>query len=163
MKEIFLTQGQVALVDDADYEWLNPWKWRAQRQRAGNFYAVRWSPQKKGKRFLVTMSRQILGLGYGDKRQADHQNHNTLNNCQSNLRICTRRENTMNKKLRSNTTSQFRGVYWNKQRNKWRASITTKRETKNLGSFDVEKDAARAYNKAAKQSFGEFALLNVII
>lgn len=162
MKKIKLTQGQFALVDDADYDWLNQWKWFAYKHRHGNFYAARMSSTKNGKRFCIRMSRKVLGLKQGDKQQADHIYHNTLDNRRDKLRVCTNQENTRNKKIRSNTTSQFKGVHWCKLRKKWVAKIMIDGIKKSLGNFILEMDAALAYNKAAEKYFGEYACLNLI-
>jgi len=159
MKKILLTQGLFALVDDADYDELSQYKWCAVKLR-DLFYAVRNSPMKDGKSYLILMSRQILGLKYKDKRQADHQNHNTLDNSRYNLRICTSQQNQMNKKSYRNKTSQFKGVYWDRSRKKWLAQIQIKGRTKYLGLFPIEKVATTAYDLAAKKIFGEFAHLN---
>lgn len=165
MREIPLTQGQVALVNDSDYEFLSQWKWYALKQRLGNFYAVRNSPweYREGenrKHFLILMHREILGLERGDRRQGDHQNHNTLDNRRDNVRICTQQQNNMNQKPSLNTTSQFKGIHWYNHYKRWVASIRKDGKLKHLGYFDIEEDAALAYDKAAIREFGEFAHLN---
>ena len=160
MKRIKLTQGQYALVDDADYTWLNQHKWYAHKDHSGDFYVMRHSPMIRGKQHLIHMHRFILALEKGDKRQGDHINHNTLDNRQSNLRICTNQQNAFNQKSHSNTSSQFKGVYWNKNKKKWRTQIVIKGKTKHIGYFDTEEEAAEAYDKAATEEFGEFACLN---
>lgn len=162
MKQIALTQGQYAIVDDADYEELSKYKWYAQKRNSGNFYAARTFFGENNKRYEVYMSRQILGLEKGDLRQADHQNHNTLDNSRINLRVCTQQENLMNQESALNTTSRFKGVHWYKRSKKWRAQIVINKKVKHLGYFIYEKLAALAYNEAAKKYFGEFANLNLI-
>lgn len=157
MQKIPLTQGQVALVDDSDCEFLSQWKWYAKKDRSGNFYATRQCP---GKPHLIYMHREILRLKYNDGQQADHKNHNTLDNRRNNLRICTRQENQRNRKLSLNMSSVYKGVYWNKPRRKWRAYIRINKIAKHLGYFDSEKEAALAYDKVAEEYFGEFAHLN---
>ena len=117
MKEILLTQNQVALVDDIDYKKLSKYKWQALNMN-GSFYAVRQTSKKEGKGFTILMSRQILGLERGDKRQGDHQNHRTLDNRRANIRICTIQQNHMNQKRQQNTTSKFKGVSWDKRAEK---------------------------------------------
>ena len=154
MKEIPLTQGQFAIVDDADYDWLNQYKWCACKCR-GNFYAIRQSTH-------IYMHRQILGLERGDKRQGDHQNHNTLDNRRDNLRVCTHRENLRNQKLQKKKTSKYKGVCWSESRKKWYAYITVNKKMKNLGRFHSEIFAAGIYDRAAKKYFGEFAHLNFL-
>ena len=161
MKQIPLTQGQYALVDDADYDWLNQWNWCANLMN-GNFYVVRMSSMKNGKRHIIRMHRQILELEYGDKRQGDHVNHITLDNQRENLRICTLGQNQMNRVKQPNTSSQFKGVSWYKRHKKWRVHIRIDKITKHIGLFVSEKEAALAYNEAAKKHYGEFANLNHI-
>lgn len=160
MREILLTQNQIALVDDADYDWLNQWKWFASKDRSGNFYAVRHSSKKKSNGHLIKMSRQILGLKYGDKRQADHRDHNTLDNRQGNIRICTSQQNRFNQKPHRNTTSQFKGVTWDRQTGKWLTAIYINKKRNHIGRFILEEVAALAYDMIAIQEFGEFAYLN---
>lgn len=162
MKKIKLTQGQYAIVDDADYDSLNQYKWFAYKHRLGNFYAARMSPTKDGKRFFIRMSREVLGLAHRDKRQADHVLHNTLDNQRKNLRICTNQQNAMNQKTPLNKTSKHKGVSWYRSRKKWLAKIQINGKRKHLGYFKKEKDAAKAYNEVARYEFREFACLNQI-
>ena len=151
MPKIPLTQGQYALVDDVDYDWLSQWEWVAHKENNGNFYAMRGT---------IRMHRQILGLKQGDRRQGDHRNHNTLDNQRHNLRICTCQQNTMNKRSDFNTTSQFKGVSWYKRYKKWVAQILIDGKVKNLGYWNVEEVAALRYDMVAIREHGEFACLN---
>ena len=159
MQQISLTQGQFALVDDIDYDKLNQFKWCVKKERNGNFYAVRWSLEN-GKQIKIRMSRQILGLEYRDPRQTDHINHITLDNCRDNLRVCTCLENQRNRRANSDSTSQFKGVHWDKQKKKWRAQITINGKSNYLGCYEDEEMAAMAYDLVARKVFGEFAYLN---
>lgn len=160
MKRIKLTQGQVALVDDADYDWLTQYKWCAYKHRSGNFYSIRASSRKDGKQYTIMMHRQILGLKKGDKRQGDHRDHNTLDNRRNNLRICTGQQNQLNQKSHPNTTSRFKGVSWSKSCKKWIVHIRIKGKLKHLGYFISEIEAALMYDKAAEKYYKEFAYLN---
>lgn len=162
MKRIKLTQGQFVLVDNEDFEWLDQYKWSTYKSRSSNCYAKRQAPRTNGKRYTIQMSRCILGLTPGDKREADHINHDTLDNRRSNLRVCSRQQNCMNRKSRQNTLSQYKGVSWHKQIKKWQAQIMIAGEYKYLGCFVLEISAALAYNKAAKKLFGTFAYINVV-
>lgn len=159
MRKILLTRGQVALVDDLDYEFLSQWKWCASECKNG-FYAVRRCSLKNGKSYLLSMHRQILGLEYGDKREGDYINHNILDNRQDNLRICTQYDNKKNKSPHKNSTSKYLGVGWHKMAKKWEAQITTNRRKIYLGLFQFEKLAALAYDFAALKYHREFANFN---
>ena len=159
MKQIELTQGKVAIVDDADYDWLNQYKWYANEEESG-FYAVRSSSQKKGKRHQIRMHRLILGLEFGDSQQTDHQNHNTLDNRQDNIRIASSNQNSRNTKSHRDSTSKFKGVSWYKLLKKWRTDILVSGKPTYLGSFVDEEMAAMAYDLVARKVFGKFAYLN---
>lgn len=161
MKQIKLTQGQYALVDDADYDWLSQWKWCAQKIR-GNFYAVRRSlrTNKNRKQYSIYMHRQILGLKRKDKRQGDHIDHNTLDNQRENLRVCTGQQNHRNRKSHLNSSSNFKGIFWVKGMKKWRSSIGINGKSKHLGYWNIEEVAALAYDMVAIREFGDFAILN---
>jgi hypothetical protein len=159
MKEIKLTQGKVAVVDDCDYEELSKHKWLAQKN-GNTFYAER-GVRVDGKKTNIKMHRQILGLTKGDGKVIDHVNHNGLDNQRHNLRVCTNTENNCNQQTRSNPkSSKFKGVSRNKGKGKWRAYIKVNQKNIHLGRFTSELEAAKAYNLAAVWHFGPFAHLN---
>lgn len=160
MKQIPLTQNQYAPVDDADYGWLNRYKWCAIKN-GYTFYAVR-AIRINGKRTTLRMHRLILGLIPGDGKETDHIDQNGLNNQRSNLRICSRSENNQNQQAIRGSTSQYKGISRSKSDKKWRARLYLNGQQKHLGYFPSETDAAVAYNRAAKKAFGEFARLNKI-
>ena len=161
MREIPLTQGKVALVDDEDYEWLNQWKWYVMWD-GHHWYAVRNSPYRNGKRHTIRMHRLIVGAQPG--QVVDHKDSEvTLDNQRENLRFCTRSQNAMNAKKRCDgLSSRFKGVRWYKRDNNWMVRIGIDGKRIFLGYFDNEIEAAIAYNKAARERFGEFARLNVV-
>jgi len=150
-----------ALVDDADYEWLNQHKWYADKGY-DTWYAVRVVSLPNGLRRKTYMHRDILGLKYGDKRQGDHRNHNGLHNWRDNLRICNCSQNHQNMNMNpyKNCSSEYKGVSWYKTRQKWAAEIVVKNHKIRLGYFDNEIRAAKAYDQSAVKYFGEFACLN---
>ncbi len=92
--------------------------------------------------------------------QIDHIDGNGLNNQKLNLRIATASQNQINRGKQKNNTSGFKGVFGRKDKNKWRAQIKFHGKTKHLGYADDKIEAARIYNKAAVERFGEFARLN---
>lgn len=156
MKRIPLTRGKFAIVDDEDYEWLMQWKWYASLNR-GLWYAAR--QEQKGvnpKYSCILMHRELLKPPNGF--EIDHHNNNSLDNRRFNLRICTHSNNLGNQKPQTGGSSKYKGVSWHKKNQKWRAQIGKKRHS--LGYFDNEIDAAKAYDKAAKELFGEFANVN---
>ncbi len=157
-KEIVLTQGKVALVDDEDYEELNKHKWCTQNI-GHNFYAVRGIKANRKKKQLY-MHREILKLKTNDSN-VDHIDSDGLNNQRNNLRIATYSQNGMNQnKCKTNSSSKFKGVTWCKTYNKWLVRIYVNKKKYYLGYFNDEEEAAQAYNEAALEFFGEFARIN---
>ena len=159
MREILLTQGRVALVDDEDFEWLSAWKWYA-KENGKSWYAARLDSLRKPRR-CIYMHHLLLDPPLS--MRIDHRNHNGLDNRRQNLRICTRQQNQMNRQKQDGCSSQFKGVYWYRQTGKWRAHIKISGISQHLGYFAEEENAARAYNEAAKKLFGSFACLNEIV
>lgn len=155
-KLIPLTQGQFAIVDDEDYDWLMQWKWRAKPIKSGRnkYYATR----RVGPASIFmhrVVNNTPAGLG------TDHINGNSLDNRRHNLRSATVAQNARNvPKCMHDKLSQFKGITYDKRRNRWIARIKVNRTAVNLGSFATQEAAARAYDQAAKQHFGEFAYLN---
>lgn len=156
MKKIRLSQGKVALVDNQDFEELNRHKWSAHKI-AGIFYAVR-VVAKRGNQKAIYMHRAIVNAPPGV--ECGHRNHNRLDNRRKNLRFCTHAQTKMNQRSRKGGTSTFKGVSFHKATKKWRAKIWLKGKRRHLGLFINERDAARAYDDAAREHFGEFARTN---
>jgi hypothetical protein len=158
-KQIPLTQEKVALVDDADFELLAQFKWHAwQPPKSHTFYAARGLTLPNGKRGISYMHREILAVAAGI--EVDHKDGNGINNQRSNLRPSTRRQNSYNQVGWRQSTSKFKGVSTARNSTKWRARIMIDGKEQYLGSFDNEIDAARAYDIAAREHFGEYAHLN---
>ena len=88
------------------------------------------------------------------------KNHNELDNRRDNLRRCTPLQNMQNQRPHRNGSSAFKGVCWNKKREKWQVQIRWEGHKKHLGYFDNEIEAAMAYDIVAVRYFGEFASLN---
>lgn len=160
MKKIPLTQGQFALVDDGDYEWLNQWKWCAAKQTARTLYVIRMGNMGNGKERNIRMHREILGLKFGDRRQSDHIDHNGLNNQRFNLRICSHRQNSFNVKAHNDAKIPFIGITKHYGDPKYIARIWDGEKNLYIGRFDNIRQAAIARDKKALELFGEFAYLN---
>jgi hypothetical protein len=161
MKEIPLTKGKVALVDDEDYEQVNAFKWHAKlAQNNGRWYAERGIYLPNGKQSRQSMHRFIMGLDYGDPREVDHKDRiNTLDNRRSNLRV-TLNQNPQNRGIPKTNTSGFKGVSWSQQAQKWRAQIEAGGKSTHLGYFSTPELAAAAYDAAAIEYHKEFAVTN---
>jgi hypothetical protein len=164
MKEIPLTKGRVATVDDEDYVRFCKEKWHIGHEgRTG--YAVRMSSMKGGnKQRTIYMHREIWKSHYGaipENMEIDHIDGDRLNNQVANLRLCTHSQNCQNQ-YRTHLThsSKFKGVTWFKANKRWGAQINNKGHLTHLGLFDTEEEAALAYNRKAIEWFGEYANIN---
>lgn len=148
------------MLDDDDFEKLRNHNWSCKHNKH-TLYAYRCIHVNK-KTITIWMHREILGIHDDKKLRADHIDHNGLNNQKKNLRIATHNQNNCYKKSAKNSTSEYLGVCFDKQTNRWRATITKNYKQIKIGRFDNEIDAALAYNEAAKTLHGAFANLNVI-
>lgn len=151
MKSILLTKNYEAKVDDEDFVWLSKYRWHYDRG-----YAAR-TIHDKGIEYMHRMiNKTPKGLS------TDHVNGDRLDNRKNNLRSCTQTLNNANSKLRRSNTSGYKGVVWHKKDTKWQAQLTKHNKLHYLGQFTDKIEAAKAYNRAAIQHFGEFAVLNEV-
>lgn len=159
MREIPLTQGRVALVDDEDYERVAGNKWYCLRDSA-------WRNQVTGeyesyeKKRTIPMHRVIMNAPPG--LEVDHINGDRLDNRKRNLRICTHRQNLKNMHNVRGGSSMYKGVHRYKKTGRWQAYITVDYKRKALGHWGREEHAAIAYNIAAILYHGDYACLNRI-
>lgn len=161
-KLIALTKGFVVLVDNEDFEEQNSYSWCLLSSRKSEHYAVRGnSPQR------FYLHRVLLKAAKG--QQVDHQNRNSLDCRKKNLRLSTQQQNMGNRSKRSDTTSRYKGVSYTKARSHlstpFRAFIGSgglgaKFPSKHLGYYATEEEAARVYDTAALERYGEFVALN---
>ena len=158
MKYIPLTKGQFAIVDDDDYDYLMQWKWQAQKGRH-TWYAVRGNSfGTKGKRQQSTVYMHRVILHCPKTYQVDHINHNGLDNRKRNIRICSSGDNNRNRIPQTNCTSAYKGVSWAGK--KWRCMLWHKKKHLHVGYYASEVEAAKAYDKNARELFGEFVYCN---
>ncbi len=151
VRYIALTKGKFAIVDAADYEWLSQYKWHL--VAPGKLYAGR---KENGK--TIYMHREIMQPPPG--MMIDHINGNGLDDRRANMRACTNQQNMRNLRKRCSGSSIYKGVYYDKRRRTWYARICHNSKSIHLGTFPTEIEAARAYDRAARELFGEFARLN---
>lgn len=152
MKIIYAKGGEKILIDDCDYPLLSQFNWRVSNEH-GHKYAI-FSNNK--------MHRVIMGVVKTPEILVDHRDGNGLNNTRSNLRKCTNNQNIMNQQIRSNNTSGYKGVYFQKKYRTYCSNIMSNGKKYHIGSFKTLIEAAIAYNKYATELHGEFARLNVI-
>jgi len=152
-----LTPEGVTIIDAADADLCAGFTWR-RTGKEGEWYA-----QAQRGRLYVYMHRLIAGAGVDEK--VDHINRDRLDNRSCNLRIATSSQNSANRgpdNRRIGTTSRHKGVSWSKSRGKWVTYLHHEGKTRYLGRYASEDEAARAYNRAAVEVWGEFARLNDI-
>ncbi len=162
MKIIQLTKGKVTIVDDEDFDLINSYKWKVSKSHSNINYAIRNAWDGKQKKYRKeSIHRVIMGVT-NSNIFIDHIDGDGLNNCKSNLRICTHSQNACNRKSAIGSSSQYLGVSLIKSTGKWLALIRKDKRLYYLGVFNIEAHAALAYNKAAQKFHGEFASLNKV-
>lgn len=158
MKHLILTNGNHAIIDDEDYDRLVGFTWTQHPNGTIDTSILkpnRLSYQSNRHTYpsLASMVMQRPGVKF------DHKDRNKLNNQKSNLREATVSQNNMNRPGWS-SCSKFKGVDFMKRKHKWRARIQVDGKLEYIGLFELELDAAKAYDDKAKELHGEFAYLN---
>lgn len=149
MKKIALSKGKFAVVDDDDYPWLvqNRWWYNGR-------YAVRCDYVGK-RRINIWMHREIMDTP--KKLFTDHINMDRLDNRKSNLRLCTKSQNMLNRPAQQNNTSGHKNIYWDKNRDKWCVEIKVQGKKYHLGRFEQLESAIEKRDLAHRGIIGEFA------
>lgn len=142
-----------AIIDTHDVDRLKGRRWNLFNGYVGSKYPA-----------FVYLHRFLVGASKGS--HVDHKDGDKLNNRRKNLRHTSPSKNQGNRKVRNkNNTSGYRGVMFSRdswRKSRWRAVIKVNYKSKHLGYFKTLEEAALAYNKAAKEHFGEFAVLNEV-
>lgn len=156
--EVPLTQGLVALVDEADADAVLAHKWHAHKERRKT-YALRRVYLGGGRRneraIHVRLHTYLTGFAL-----ADHINGNGLDCRRANLREATVLQNNLNKRLRSDSSSGFKGVYPHPTNGRFYPYIKIDGRKVHLGGYPTVEAAAEEYDRAAREAFGEWACLN---
>lgn len=147
MRQIPLSKGLFATVDDEDFEAFSSKKW----------YLTSHGYVKSHREY---MHRVVMNPKDGE--QVDHINMDKLDNRRVNLRLCTARENSLYRPKNKNNTSGYKGVHQRKDTKRWQSYIMVNRKRIHLGYFDTKEMAARVYNGAAIKYFGDYAYLNEV-
>ena len=156
MKQIQLTRGQFATVDDEDFDRLSKFKWHTITPGTVMYAQTRLFSGKSGtKGELKYMHRMIMNAPPG--MVVDHIDGDGLNNSKKNLRICTQKNNCANRGANKNSASGIKGVTYCKQTGKWRAVIEHQGKQKSLGRHSTIEGAKSAYQKESQMLHGEFA------
>ena len=145
MKKIQLTQGNEALVDDCDYDFLMQWKWGSQKGSSRQRYATR-GQRIDGKYCKILMHREVMREHDLSGLEVDHINQDSLDNRRSNLRAVTKSVNQHNSKVRKDSKTGVRGV--GRRGARFVARVQKNNTRKFLGCFDTIEQAEEAVNGA---------------
>ena len=157
-----LTRDKVAIIDADSLPIIAGYRWYAAKPKAHHGNRRTWYAQAiarvDGKSTTVLMHRLIIGAEKGEK--VDHKNGNGLDNRRDNLRLATSSQNTANTPPPATNTSGYKGVHFHRRNKTWEASVVFEGARRHLGKFESPEDAARAYDAAAIEIWGEYAWTN---
>ena len=159
MKELILKHGEIALVDDEDYERCQAYSWYVHYKSKTTFYVAGiLIKERRGPTVSCYLHKFIMNAQKGQR--ADHKDRNTLNNQKSNLRFSTHTQNNQNVGRKSNNKTGYKGIGYLRGAKKWRACIGSSGKRYYSDLVDTKEEAALEYDKLAKTHHGEFACLN---
>jgi hypothetical protein len=133
-------------------------RWKFSRKKckagsiAGSFYTGAWYIKIDKKSYRASRLAWYYVYGIWPEKEVDHINRDTKNNRIQNLRLATRKQNQQNRGKQKNNKAGFKGVFLNKQKNKFTAFV----EKKYLGLYNTAEEASAAYEKAAEEAYGAF-------
>jgi len=153
-----LTQDKFAIIDEEDAERVLAHKWYAARRRRTWYAGTNIGTEANGDRKTIQLHRFIMNPA--PDMEVDHRNGDGLDNRRANLRECPPKINATNQAKYACNKSGYKGVTWRPDTGIWRATIKAGGRSYSLGQFVDRVEAARAYDAAARQHFGEFARLN---
>ena len=146
-----INESRTVLIDECELDTIRLFNWRILIDYRETHYAVAYSQGR-----TIRMHRLILNAP--SNLCVDHINHNGLDNRRCNLRLCTRGENSRNRRPSLMKNNRLKGVL--RHRAKWQAMIQVANRRLYLGTFSAAEEAALAYDEAARKHFGSFALCN---
>lgn len=167
MKEVPLSNGDISIVSDIDFDHVSQFNWHVNEDKSGYKRVFR-NLSVGGKRKHKRLAREVAARAGLDISRfvIDYKNRNTLDNSRENLRCATNAQNLANSSKcrktsrRTTPSSRFRGVSWVKKLQKWKAQSTFEGRVVYLGVFSDEVEAAKAYDKFVVGKYGEFTNLN---
>lgn len=157
MKQIKLTKGLYALVDEDKFDLLNQHSWHASYQKKDDCYLAKTIIDNKS----ISMHRFLLNITSA-KLRVLHINNNKLDNRKENLKVLSGNSFNSTKKMQRYNKTGYKGVteITRKEMTKYKSQIMVNGKHINLGYYDTKEEAAREYNKAARKYFGELAYQN---
>lgn len=155
ISSLILRNGEETLVDSEDYENLCRFVWS--KHSAG--YVVRSEGSSRKSTFKQYLLHREL-LAAPESSYVDHINGDKMDNRKVNLRLCTNKDNTRNSSPHKDSSSVYKGVSWYSPTSNWTSRISADGFLYHLGRYPTELEAATAYDKKAKELFGEYAWLN---
>ncbi len=158
MAEILTTNGMTVLVDDEDLPIVSTRNWFAAKRGTNTYIQGHDRCPITGKWRTIKLHRLLLQPP--SHLHVDHINGNALDNRRANLRVATSSQNNANRHRLTSNKSGFRGVSFNKSHNKWAGWIRKEGANYFLGYFANPEDAARSYDRASLELFGEYGLRN---